>query len=453
MDFLFSIIAFIVLVGVLVAIHEYGHYIAAKLCNVKVLRYSIGFGKVLASKRSGNDQTEYCLSLIPLGGYVQLLDERSEEVTKEEKDRAFNNQTPIKKIFILFAGPAANFIFSIIAYTIMFSSGVPGQKPMIGEVDQQSIAWEANIRAGDEIISVGDRAVKTWQSALISMISEVLEDEEISIKLINANGSEKNVLLDVSGRTKELTSPDLLFPGLGFSPESPNLKPIVVSVVPGSPADQSDLKMDDILLSIDGIEIKNIEQFSQMIMDRPNSEIDLLIERDGIDYQTDVLLATREDSESIGYIGLQTTFDQNQLQEYMAIEKYSFSQSFLMSIEETNRMIVLTLNMLGKMVTGQISSDNLSGPVGIAKDAGTVAKRGIIATLSFMAIISISLGILNLLPIPVLDGGQILFVCIETVIRRPLPEKIQMAFQQIGVTALLFLMVFALYNDLARIFG
>ena len=453
MDFLFSIIAFIVLVGVLVAIHEYGHYIAAKLCNVKVLRYSIGFGKVLASKRSGNDQTEYCLSLIPLGGYVQLLDERSEEVAEEVKDRAFNNQTPIKKIFILFAGPAANFIFSIIAYTIMFSSGVPGQKPMIGEVDQQSIAWEANIRSGDEIISVGDRGVKTWQSALISMIGEVLEDEEISIKLINANGSEKNVLLDVSGRTKELTSPDLLFPGLGFSPESPNLKPIVVSVVPGSPADQSDLKMDDILLSIDGIEIKNIEQFSQMIMDRPNLKIDLIIERSGIDYQTEVLLATREDNESMGYIGLQTTFNQNQLQEYMAIEKYSFSQSFLMSIEETNRMIGLTLNMLGKMVTGQISSDNLSGPVGIAKDAGTVAKRGIIATLSFMAIISISLGILNLLPIPVLDGGQILFVCIETVIRRPLPEKIQMAFQQIGVTALLFLMVFALYNDLARIFG
>ena len=452
MDFLFSVIAFIVLVGVLVAIHEYGHFIAAKLCNVKVLRYSIGFGKVLASKRSGNDQTEYCLSLIPLGGYVQLLDERSEDVAEEEKDRAFNNQTPIKKIFILFAGPAANFIFSIIAYTLMFSAGVPGQKPIIGDVDQQSIAWKANIRAGDEIISVGDRDVKTWQSALISMIGEVLEDEQISIKLINANGSEKNAL-DVSGRTKELTSPDLLFPGLGFTPESPNLKPIVVSVVQDSPADQSGLKKDDILKSIDGIEIKNIEQFSQLIMDRPNALIDLLIERDGMDYETDVSLTTREDNKSMGYIGLQTTFDQDQLQEYMAIEKYSFTQSFLMSIEETNRMIGLTLNMLGKMVTGQISSDNLSGPVGIAKDAGTVAKRGIIATLSFMAIISISLGILNLLPIPVLDGGQISFVCIETVIRRPLPEKNQMAFQQIGVTALLFLMVFALYNDLARIFG
>ena len=335
----------------------------------------------------------------------------------------------------------------------MFSAGVPGQKPIIGDVDQQSIAWKANIRAGDEIISVGDRDVKTWQSALISMIGEVLEDEQISIQLINANGSEKNALLDVSGRTKELTSPDLLFPGLGFTPESPNLKPIVVSVVPDSPADQSGLKKDDILKSIDGIEIQNIEQFSQLIMDRPNALIDLLIERDGMDYETDVSLTTREDNKSMGYIGLQTTFDQDQLQEYMAIEKYSFTQSFLMSIEETNRMIGLTLNMLGKMVTGQISSDNLSGPVGIAKDAGTVAKRGIIATLSFMAIISISLGILNLLPIPVLDGGQILFVCIETVIRRPLPEKIQMAFQQIGVTALLFLMVFALYNDLARIFG
>ena len=453
MDFLFSVIAFIVLVGILVAIHEYGHFIAAKLCNVKVLRYSIGFGKVLASKRSGNDQTEYCLSLIPLGGYVQLLDERSEEVAQEEKDRAFNNQTPIKKIFILFAGPAANFIFSIIAYTLMFSAGVPGQKPIIGEVDQQSIAWDANIRAGDEIISIGDRDVKTWQSALISMIGEVLEDEKISIQLINANGSEKIAVLDVRGRTKELTSPDLLFPGLGFTPQSPNLKPIIVSVVPDSPADRSGLKKDDILKTIDDIEIQNIEQFSQLIMDRPNALIDLLIERDGMDYETDVSLTTREDNQAMGYIGLQTTFDQDQLQEYMAIEKYSFTQSFLMSIEETNRMIGLTLNMLGKMVTGQISSDNLSGPVGIAKDAGTVAKRGIIATLSFMAIISISLGILNLLPIPVLDGGQILFVCIETVIRRPLPEKIQIAFQQIGVTALLFLMIFALYNDLARIFG
>ena len=453
MDFLFSVIAFIVLVGVLVAIHEYGHFIAAKLCNVKVLRYSIGFGKVLASKRSGNDQTEYCLSLIPLGGYVQLLDERSEEVAEKEKDRAFNNQSPIKKIFILFAGPAANFIFSIIAYTLMFSAGVPGQKPIIGEVDQQSIAWDANIRAGDEIISIGDRDVKTWQSALISMIGEVLEDEKISIQLINANGSEKIAVLDVRGRTKELTSPDLLFPGLGFTPQSPNLKPIIVSVVPDSPADRSGLKKDDILKTIDDIEIQNIEQFSQLIMDRPNALIDLLIERDGMDYETDVSLTTREDNQAMGYIGLQTTFDQDQLQEYMAIEKYSFTQSFLMSIEETNRMIGLTLNMLGKMVTGQISSDNLSGPVGIAKDAGTVAKRGIIATLSFMAIISISLGILNLLPIPVLDGGQILFVCIETVIRRPLPEKIQIAFQQIGVTALLFLMIFALYNDLARIFG
>ena len=197
----------------------------------------------------------------------------------------------------------------------------------------------------------------------------------------------------------------------------------------------------------------NINQFSQLIMDRPNAEIDLLINRDKEDYITKVSLSSREDNDAMGYIGLQTTLDQKQLQEYMAVEQYSFAQSFLMSIEETNRMIVLTLNMLGKMVTGQISSDNLSGPVGIAKDAGTVAKRGIIATLSFMAIISISLGILNLLPIPVLDGGQILFVCIETVIRRPLHEKIQMVFQQIGVMALLFLMVFALYNDLMRIFG
>ena len=198
---------------------------------------------------------------------------------------------------------AANFIFSIIAYTLMFSAGVPGQKPIIGEVDQQSIAWDANIRAGDEIISIGDRDVKTWQSALISMIGEVLEDEKISIQLINANGSEKIAVLDVRGRTKELTSPDLLFPGLGFTPQSPNLKPIIVSVVPDSPADRSGLKKDDILKTIDDIEIQNIEQFSQLIMDRPNALIDLLIERDGMDYETDVSLTTREDNQAMGYIG------------------------------------------------------------------------------------------------------------------------------------------------------
>lgn len=453
MDFLFSIFAFILLVGILVAIHEYGHFIAAKLCNVKVLRYSIGFGKILVSRRTGHDQTEYCLSAVPLGGYVQLLDERSEEVEDHEKDRAFNNQTPLKKIFILFAGPAANFIFSIIAYTLMFSSGVPGQKPIIGEVNQKSVAWESNIREGDEVIAVGEREVKTWQSALISMIGEVLKDEEISIQLIDRNGLKKVAILDVQGRTKELTSPDLLFPGLGFSPQYPELKPVVVSVVSGSPAELSGIQKNDILLSIDGEELKNIEQFSQIIMERPRQVIELIVSRNNEDYIASVSLGLREDNPSMGFIGLQTTVDQNQLQDYMAIEKYSLLQSFFMSIEETNRMISLTINMLGKMVTGQISSDNLSGPVGIAKDAGTVAKRGIIATLSFMAIISISLGILNLLPIPVLDGGQILFVCIETIIRKPLPEKIQLFFQQIGVAALLFLMVFALYNDLSRIFG
>ena len=453
MDFLFSIIAFIVLVGVLVAIHEYGHFLAAKLCNVKVLRYSIGFGKVLISRKTGHDQTEYCLSAIPLGGYVQLLDERSEDVPEEQQHRAFNRQSATKRIFILFAGPLANFLFAIVAYIFMFSSGIPGTVPLIGDVEPQSIAWQNNLRTGDQIINVGDREVKTWQGALISMIGEVLDDEIIELSVIDELNNRKDIVLDVTGRTKELTAPNAIFSGLGFQPFQPIINPIIASVAENSPADKAGLKSGDTLLKIDNIEVKGLEQFVELVISRPGKRVDIEIQRNGEAYLAEVNLGVKDDDSTKGFIGIGTTIDKEQINKYLAVEKYSFPQNFTMAIDQTNEMIVLTLNMFGKMITGQISGKNLSGPVGIAKDAGTVAKRGLIATLSFMAIISISLGILNLLPVPVLDGGQIVFVLVEKIIRRPLPEKIQIVFQQIGVGALLFLMVFALYNDLTRIFN
>ena len=453
MDFLFSIIAFIVLVGVLVAIHEYGHFLAAKLCNVKVLRYSIGFGKVLISRKRGQDQTEYCLSAIPLGGYVQLLDERSEDVPKEQQHRAFNRQSATKRIFILFAGPLANFLFAIVAYLFMFSSGIPGTVPLIGDVEPQSIAWQNNIRTGDQIVNVGDKDVKTWQGALISIIGEVLDDEIIKLSVIDESNNRKDIVLDVTGRTKELTAPNAIFSGLGFQPFQPIINPIIASVAVNSPAEKAGLKSGDTLLKIDNIEVKGLEQFVELVISRPDKRVDIEIQRNGETYLTEVNLGVKDDDSTKGFIGIGTTIDKEQINKYLAVEKYSFPQNFTMAINQTNEMIVLTLNMFGKMITGQISGKNLSGPVGIAKDAGTVAKRGLIATLSFMAIISISLGILNLLPVPVLDGGQIVFVLVEKIIRRPLPEKIQIVFQQIGVGALLFLMVFALYNDLIRIFN
>ena len=453
MDFLFSIIAFIVLVGVLVAIHEYGHFLAAKLCNVKVLRYSIGFGKILISRKRGQDQTEYCLSAIPLGGYVQLLDERSEDVPEEQQYRAFNRQSATKRIFILFAGPLANFLFAIVAYIFMFSSGIPGTVPLIGNVEQQSIAWQNNIRTGDQIVNVGGREVTTWQGTLISMIGEILDDEIIMLSVIDELNNKKDIVLDVTGRTKELTAPNAIFSGLGFQPFQPIINPVIASVTENSPAEKAGLKSGDTLLTIDSIEINGLEQFVELVFSRPGKRVDIEIQRNGEVYLTEVKLGVKEDDSSKGFIGLGTTIDKEQINQYLAIEKYSFPQNLTMAIDQTNEMIVLTLNMFGKMITGQISGKNLSGPVGIAKDAGTVAKRGLIATLSFMAIISISLGILNLLPVPVLDGGQIVFVLIEKIIRRPLPDKIQIVFQQIGVGALLFLMVFALYNDLTRIFN
>ena len=453
MDFLFSIVAFIVLVGVLVAIHEYGHYLAARLCNVKVLRYSIGFGKVLWSKNIGRDQTEYCLSAIPLGGYVQLLDERSEEVNESEVKRAFNNQSAVKRIFILSAGPFANFLFSIVVYMTMFSIGVPGVVPIIGDVESDSIAWQNNLRSGDKIINVGGKDVKTWQDSLISMIGDILDDEQIQIIAIDQLGNQKTVVLDVTGRTKELTSPNTLMPGLGFKPFTPKIKPIIESVDLDGPADKAGLMSGDIILKVNDIDIKNWNHFREIIIANPNKEIDIEIKRLDQVYRTTVLLDSRTDDVSQGLIGLRAGIDEEEIKKYQAIQQYNFPKNLTMALDQTNQMIVMTLNMFGKMVTGQISGKNLSGPLGIAKDAGTVAKRGLIATLSFMAIISISLGILNLFPLPILDGGQILFVLIEKIIRKPIPEKIQIIFQQIGVGALLFLMVFAVYNDLIRIFS
>ena len=452
MDFLFSILAFIILVGVLVAIHEYGHYLLARLCNVKVLRYSIGFGKVLWSKKTGLDQTEYCLSAIPLGGYVQLLDERSEEVNENEKHRAFNNQSATKRILILLAGPFANFFFAIVAYMTMFSLGVPGVVPIIGEIEPESIAWQNNLKSGDQIINVGEKEVQTWQASLISMIGEILDDEQINVTLKDKFGNVKYATLDVTGRTKELTAPNALMPALGFKPFVPSIKPIIESVITDGPADRAGLLPEDVIQKVDDVDINNWNQFAEIIVARPNQNIQLEIKRQDRTYLKTVLLDSNADNNNQGFIGLKARIDEDQLKQYQAIQKYRFPKSLTMAINETNQMIVLTLNMFGKMIQGQISGKNLSGPVGIARDAGTVAKRGFIATLSFMAIISISLGILNLFPLPILDGGQIVFVLIEKLIGRPLPERIQIVFQQFGIGALLFLMVFALYNDLIRIF-
>ncbi len=452
MDFLFSILAFIILVGVLVAIHEYGHYLLARLCNVKVLRYSIGFGKVLWSKKTGLDQTEYCLSAIPLGGYVQLLDERSEEVNENEKHRAFNNQSATKRILILLAGPFANFFFAIVAYMTMFSLGVPGVVPIIGEIEPESIAWQNNLKSGDQIINVGEKEVQTWQASLISMIGEILDDEQINVTLKDKFGNVKYATLDVTGRTKELTAPNALMPALGFKPFVPSIKPIIESVITDGPADRAGLLPEDVIQKVDDVDINNWNQFAEIIVARPNQNIQLEIKRQDRTYLKTVLLDSNADNNNQGFIGLKARIDEDQLKQYQAIQKYRFPKSLTMAINETNQMVVLTLNMFGKMIQGQISGKNLSGPVGIARDAGTVAKRGFIATLSFMAIISISLGILNLFPLPILDGGQIVFVLIEKLIGRPLPERIQIVFQQFGIGALLFLMVFALYNDLIRIF-
>jgi regulator of sigma E protease len=332
MDFLFSIVAFIILVGVLVAIHEYGHLLIAKLCNVKVLRYSIGFGKVFWSKKIGRDQTEYCLSAIPLGGYVQLLDERNDEVDESELHRAFNTQSATKRIIILCAGPFANFLFSIVVYMTMFSIGVPGIVPIIGDVEPDSIAWQNNLRSGDKILNIGGKMIKTWQDSLISMIGDILDDEQIKITVINKSGNKKTVILDVTGRTKELTSPNTLMPGLGFKPFIPTIKPIIESVIPDGPADKADLMSGDVILRVNDIDIKSWNHFSEIIITNPNQNIDVEIKRLDKFYQTTVFLDSKTDDKNQGFIGLQVRIDENEIKKYQAIQQYGFPEIWPVTI-------------------------------------------------------------------------------------------------------------------------
>jgi len=371
MDFLFSIIAFIVLVGVLVAIHEYGHFLAAKLCNVKVLRYSIGFGKVLVSRKTGHDQTEYCLSAIPLGGYVQLLDERSEDVAEEEKHRAFNRQSATKRIFILFAGPLANFLFSIVAYIFMFSSGIPGTVPLIGDVEPQSIAWQNNIRTGDQIVNVGGREVTTWQGTLISMIGEILDDEIIMLSVIDESSNKKDIVLDVTGRTKELTAPNAIFSGLGFQPFQPIINPVIASVTENSPAEKAGLKSGDTLLTIDGIEINGLEQFVELVFSRPGKRVDIEIQRNGEVYLTEVKLGVKEDDSSKGFIGLGTTIDKEQINQYLAIDKLVRQLSKTdYEVDEKDKNVLLTnqgIDNVEKIFSsaGILKNNNFYDPVNL----------------------------------------------------------------------------------------
>ena len=450
-SFLTSLSAFIFAIGVLIAFHEFGHYWVARRCGVKVLRYSIGFGKPLWLRRYGDDQTEYVLAAIPLGGYVKMLDEREGAVPENEVHRAFNRQSVSKRIAIVSAGPLFNFVFAIFAYALMYVVGVPGIKPVVGEVKEQSIAYNANIHANDEIIAVEGELTPTWGSARMAMLQSALQNDTINLELQAADHHRYHASLPVNAISTENKQGQLM-EELGFAPYRPPIPAVMGKLSAGGAAERDGLLIADKILAVDGRQINDWEDWVNIVRDSPGKKIEVTIERNGEVKQIDLTPESIEtETGVIGRIGALPE-PVEYPKEMQTVLSHSFGTALYTAVVKTWQMSVLTLRMIGNMLIGEVSVKNLSGPITIATYAGYTATEGLPTFLSFLAIVSISLGVLNLLPIPLLDGGHLLFYFVEIFKGSALSEETQLKMQHIGIVLLGMLMMLAFYNDIQRLF-
>lgn len=456
LDLALSIIAFIVAIGVLVSVHEYGHFIVARKLGFKVLRFSVGFGRPLWRWQGGApDHVEYWLSSVPLGGYVKLLDEREGPVDEAERHRAFNRRPIPHRIAVLAAGPGFNFLFAIFAYWVMFVSGIPALKPIVGAVSEGSIAAVAGVRADDEITAVGGKPTATWEQAVIGILDELLADGRIELDVSDAAGNERFVELDVRDRVSELTEPEALFSGLGIRP-GPTMPPDIERVDPDSPAEQAGLMAGDRVLSVDAEPIESWQVWLETIRARPGETVALLVLRESREVELAMRIGeVEENGERVGRIGAwrPAQLPDDVLERIRSEERYGVVEGLYRGAAKTWEMTALTLRMLARMVIGDVSLRNVSGPISIAAYAGDSAEAGFTAFLGFLSIVSISLGIMNLLPIPLLDGGQIVYQIAELLKGSPLSERAMLVGQQLGIVFLIVLMSFVFYNDISRMFS
>jgi regulator of sigma E protease len=453
MTILSYVLAFIVAIGVLVAVHEYGHFWMARRLGIRVLRFSIGFGRPLWSRR-GKSGTEYVLAAIPLGGYVKLLDEREGPVDPAVLAQAYNRKPVWARILVLLAGPLANFLFAVAAYWVLFVAGVPTLKPVVGEVTADSMAARAGLRAGDEIVGVGSHDTTSREAAVLALLQELMNASPITLRVQDGEGNARSVELRPEGDRRELTEPGALLPGLGFEFWYPRIPARVGKVLPGSPAERAGLREGDEIVNVDGQAVSDFEGLVALVQPRPGQRLELSVLRDGDTIAVPVEVESQREGERlVGRIGLQPAPPAELPDGMRTLERHAPLAALTRATEKTWDMSVLTVRMLWNVATGDVSVKNLSGPINIAEYAGFSARQGVLAFLSFLAIVSVSLFVLNLLPIPILDGGQIVFQLAELAKGSPLSDRAQAVGQQIGLFLLLVLMSFAFYNDLSRLFS
>ncbi|KAB1508274.1 sigma E protease regulator RseP [Photobacterium damselae] len=450
MGFLWNLGAFLLALGILIAVHEFGHFWVARRCGVYVERFSIGFGKAIW-QRKGKDGTEYTLAMIPLGGYVKMLDERVEAVPEHQRHMAFNNKKLWQRSAIVAAGPFANFVFAVFAYWVVYLIGVPAVKPVIGEVAPQSIAAQGGIAPGMELKSISGIETPDWESVNMAMISHI-GDKQMAVTLTEPHSN-----VDVK-RTLNLTDwsydpeRENVLTTLGLTPYTPAITLVISQLVDNGAAINAGFQLNDKIIAVDGEPIKQWQTFADLVRENPGKTLNVEVLRDNAPLTLALTPAVKDlkDGSKVGYVGIAPKVDAWP-EDYRINLQFGPIESVAKATEKTWQLVTLTFDMVTKLVTGDVAIKNLSGPISIAKGAGMTADFGLVYFLGFLALISVNLGIVNLLPLPVLDGGHLMFFAIEAVTRRPVSEKIQDIGYRVGSAILVALMAIALFNDFTRL--
>jgi len=449
LSLLWNLAAFIIALGILITVHEFGHFWVARRCGVRVERFSIGFGKALW-RRSDSHGTEFVIALIPLGGYVKMLDERIESVKPEMRHYAFNNKTVAQRAAIIAAGPFANFIFAIFAYWLVFIIGVPSVRPVVGEITPHSIAAEAEIPAGMELKAIDGIETPDWDAVRMALFSKIGDD---SVRITYApfgTDSRRDVTLSLRDWQFEPDKEDAVT-SLGIRPRGPQIKTVLQAVQPQSAADKAGLLAGDRILEVNDNPLLKWSDFARQIRDNPGVPLSLQVERQGEKLDLTLTPETRQGkAKPEGFAGIVPEVIPLP-EEYRTVKQYGPFVAVAEATDKTWQLMKLTVSMLGKLITGDVKLNNLSGPISIAQGAGMSADYGVIYYLMFLALISINLGIINLFPLPVLDGGHLLFLAIEKLKGAPVSERVQAFSYRIGSILLVLLMGLALFNDFSRL--
>jgi regulator of sigma E protease len=451
MSLLHTIVAFIVALGLLIVVHEYGHYLIARLCGVKVLRFSVGFGRALFTRRIGKDQTEWVVAAIPFGGYVKMLDEREGPVEPHEAARAFNRQSVWRRFAIVIAGPVANFLFAIAVYAGLFMYGLPEARPVLGTPPEGSVAALAGLRAGDTVRAVAGEPIATWQELRWRVLQSALQRETLQLEVLNEKNHLRDVVLDLRSFPADGVESDAL-ERVGLRLFRPPLEPVIGQLVGGGAAERAGLAVGDRVLAADDRRLESWEALVAAVQARPEVPLKLTIERDGARQTLTVVPASvAAGQKRVGRIGAAPAVPASHAERILIRVQHGPLDSLWRAVLKTVDISVFSLKMLGKMLLGEVSWKHLSGPVTIADFAGQSAQMGWVSYVTFLALISISLGVLNLLPIPLLDGGHLMYYAIEIVKGRPVSERAMELGQRVGLALLLVMMAFAFYNDLNRL--